>query len=147
MDSERESLEILFKKIPFERIQLIRREGENSHTYDSVDRKLYLEYAKDILPECSEDERVNNYLLLKEDMENCQKGFNNVFGMISRAASKMLTFQSQRIKCKLEEMLRWREISFQLGQDFFTCAFLAQEDLRRGRENRFFCMGAYYWQQ
>lgn len=138
MDSERESLEILFKKIPFERIQLIRREGENSHTYDSVDRKLYLEYAKDILPECSEDERVNNYLLLKEDMENCQKGFNNVFGMISRAASKMLTFQSQRIKCKLEEMLRWREISFQLGQDFFTCAFLAQEDLRRGRENRFF---------
>ena len=138
MDIERGNLEILFKKIPFEQIQLFRGTSGDCHTYDRVGKKLYLEYAKDIFPKYSEDERVNNYLLLKEDMRNSPNGLRSVFGMISKVASKLLTFQSQKIKCKLDEMLRWREISFQLGQDFFTCAFLAQEDLKRGRENCFF---------
>lgn len=138
MDIERGNLEILFKKIPFEQIQLFRGTSRDCHTYDCVGKRLYLEYAKDIFPRYSEDERVNNYLLLNEDMKSSPNGLRSVFGMISKVASKLLIFQSQKIKCKLEEMLRWREISFQLGQDFFTCAFLAQEDLRRGRKNRFF---------
>lgn len=53
-------------------------------------------------------------------------------------AFKMLVFQSQGVKCRLDEMLRWREISFQLGQEFFICVYLAEEDLRRGNERIYF---------
>lgn len=138
MDIERGNLEILFKKIPFEQIQLHCGINGEYHTYDHVSRKLFLEYAKDVFPNYSEDERVNNYQLLNEDVRNSANDLKSVFGIILKISEKLLTFQSQKIKCKLEGMLRWREISFQLGQDFFTCAFLAQEDLKRGRENYFF---------
>ena len=48
MDIERGNLEILFKKIPFEQIQLFRGTSRDCHTYDCVGKRLYLEYAKDI---------------------------------------------------------------------------------------------------
>lgn len=138
MDVECGNLEILFKEISFDQIQLVRRMNGDFHTYDCVEKKLYLQSARRVFRRYSEDEQENNYFLLNEDMKDGKSGLRSVFNMISKAASRMLTIQSQKIKCKLEEMLRWREISFQLGQDFFTCAFLAQEDLRRGRITHFF---------
>ena len=50
MDIERGNLEILFKKIPFEQIQLFCGTSRDCHTYDCVGKRLYLEYAKDIFP-------------------------------------------------------------------------------------------------
>ncbi len=138
MDIERGNLEILFKEIPFERIQLLHTIDGDYHAYDCVDQKLYLDYAKQIFQNYSEDEQVNNYYLLNKDMLNNIDGSHSIFHLVSEIASRMLIIQSQKIKCRLEEMLRWREISFQLGQDFFTCAFLAKEDLQRGKETSFF---------
>ena len=35
------------------------------------------------------------------------------------------------IKCKFDQLLRWREISLLMGQDFFTCAYLAYDDWKK----------------
>ncbi|MCI8606384.1 MAG: hypothetical protein HFG72_06035 [Hungatella sp.] len=138
MDIECGNLEILFRAIPFQLIQPMKAKGKDYHGFDQVNQKIYLEYSKQIFQNYSKDEHVNNYYLLDKDMWNDLNNTKSVFYLISEMASRMLIIQSQKIKCRLGEMLRWREISFQLGQDLFTCSFLAREDLRKGRETSFF---------
>ena len=134
MDTERGNLEVLFREIPSDEIHIIQKMNQNCHSYNHVDQKLYLKYARRRFPHYSEDERSNNYSILDEGMSAALENGKSIFYLILSMASKMLVFQSQGVKCRLDEMLRWREISFQLGQEFFICAFLAEEDLRRGNE-------------
>lgn len=138
MDIERGNLKILFIEIPPSRIGLNVRLERDSHTYDNVNKKLYLEYARRIFLHYSEDEILNNYFLLDKEMKDISQKSKSVFCMISKIASRMLTLHSSEIQCKLGEMLRWRDISFHLGQEIFTCAFLAEEDNQRGTETKFF---------
>lgn len=138
MDIERKNLEILFKEIPYSYIGLRRLPTERCNTYDYINKSIYLEYARRIFSYYSEDERVNNYLLLLEEMEECSEKNLNIFSFIYKISAQMLTLQSGEIQCRLSQMLRWRQISFQLGQEFFTCAFLAGEDIRKGNKTRFF---------
>ena len=138
MDIERKNLEILFKEIPYDRIELVHLADKRYNTYNHVDRSVYLEYARRVFSYCSEDERINHYLLLLEQMEACSERDLNVFSFIYKISARMLTLQSGEIQCRLDEMLRWRQISFLLGQEFFTCAFLAGEDLRKGKQTNFF---------
>lgn len=138
MDIERGNLKILFNEIPHFRINLNDTLDRSSHTYDNVNKKLYLEYSRRIFPYYSEDERVNNYFLLDEDMKDISDKSKSVFYMIYKIASRMLVLHSSEIQCRLSEMLRWRDISFQLGQEIFTCAFLAEEDNQRGTDTKFF---------
>ncbi len=127
MDTERGNLEILFQKIPYCRIDCRREGGRIGHDYRTVDERLYLKYARDVFPHNSEDEIRNKYQFLKEKIEG-----ENVFLTIWDFAGKVLIYDGNEIKCRIDEMLRWREISFQLGQDLFTCAFLANQAVKKG---------------
>lgn len=138
MDIERGNLKILLMEIPHYRINLYDTLDRSSHTCGNVNKELYLEYARRIFPYYSEDERVNNYYLLVEDMKDFSEKSKSVFYMIYKIASRMLVLRSGEIQCRLGEMLRWRDISFQLGQEIFTCAFLAEEDNQRGADTSFF---------
>ena len=138
MDIERGNLEILFKEIPYDHIQLFYSTDNHRNTYACVDKTIYLEYSRRTFPYYSEDERINNYFLLLEEMKNPSEDVGNIFDFIYKIAFRMLTQQSGEIQCRLNEMLRWRQISFQLGQEFFTCAFLAGEDLRKGKLTNYF---------
>lgn len=44
----------------------------------------------------------------------------------------MLRLGGEEVECKFDQLLRWREISLKMGQDFFTCAYLAQKDWENG---------------
>ena len=126
MDTERGNMEILFQKIPYYCI------SEN-HDYKAVNRRLYLQYAKDVFSFNSEDEIRNKYIYLEQMVKR-----GNVFSTILDFAKKVLVYDGNEIKCKIDEMLRWREISFQLGQDLFTCAFLADNDVESGFASEYF---------
>lgn len=138
MDIERGNMEILFKEVPYYRINLSGGLSEKFHTYDKVNKALYLEYARRIFRHCSEDEMLNYYHLLDKDISGSSEGCKNIFNLLCQMASKILVLHSGKIQCRLEQMLRWREISFQLGQEIFVCAFLAREDAEKGRNTRFF---------
>lgn len=133
MDIERGNLEILFRKIPYNYIG-----RRYAHTYKNVNKALYMRYSVEIFGNESEDERENNYALMIQQMRDEQKEDLGVFRLISDLAKRMLILDGDEIKCKFEQLLRWREISFQLGQDFFTCAYLADYDLNRGCETKCF---------
>ncbi|MCM1245275.1 MAG: hypothetical protein NC293_06470 [Roseburia sp.] len=138
MDKERGNIEILFRGIPYNYIG--RRFGSNEpmHTYKKVDKALYMRYSVGIFGNESLDERENNYKLMLQQMCNEQGKKPSVFRLITDVARRMLVLDGEEIKCEFEQLLRWREISFQLGQDFFTCAYLANYDLNRGYETKYF---------
>lgn len=129
MDTERGNMEILFQKIPYYYIS----KGNIKHDYKTVNRQLYLKYAKEVFNFNSEDEIKNKYIYLKQMVEK-----NNVFSTILDFAKKVLIYDGNEIKCRIDEILRWREVSFQLGQDLFTCAFLANNDVERGKNTEYF---------
>lgn len=127
MDTERGNLEILFQRIPYYWINSNTEGMRIRHDYKAVNMQLYLKYAKDVFQYNSEDEIRNKYRFLEEKIEG-----RNVFHIILEFAKQVLIYDGSEIKCKIDEMLRWREISFQLGQDLFTCAFLADNTVKKG---------------
>lgn len=138
MDIERGNIEILFRKIPYNYIGKLIGSRKQLHTYSNVDYELYLRYSGDIFRCQSEDERKNSYFLMCQQMKNHENNNPSVFRLIIDLAQRMLTIDGDEIKCEFEQLLRWREVSLQLGQDFFTCAYLADYDLRRGRKTKCF---------
>ena len=62
----------------------------------------------------------------------------SVFNSVMNLTEKLLIYDSSEIRCKFDELLRWGEISFYLGQDLLTCVFIASEDLKYGETNRRF---------
>lgn len=129
MDLERGNLEILFRCIPYYRITVNCIDKKKRHDYKRVDKDLYKMCSLEIYPNNSKNEHENRYARLQEQVE--EKEAYGVFSLIFDAADKMLTYDGRNIKCRIEQLLRWREISFQLGQEFFTCAFLAKYDFER----------------
>ncbi|MCI8796118.1 MAG: hypothetical protein HFG89_04585 [Dorea sp.] len=138
MDIEKGNLEIIFLKIPYYKILTKTHVGGLGHNYKHVDKNLYMQYSQSVFPCCSEDERENNYLKLIQDMKDNTENSPGIFRFIMKIADRLLTYDGNEIICKFDELLRWREISFPLGQDFFTCAFLAKHDLERGYRTKNF---------
>ncbi len=142
MDVERGNIAILFQKISYMAIsgQASNRElvSATTHTYKNIDRKLYIRCAKKIFPNMTENERLNSYYLACGQMKDVQGKNMGVFQMLINMAQKLLVLDGDEVKCKFDHLLRWREISFPLGQDIFTCAFLADYDLKRGSETKCF---------
>lgn len=138
MDIERGNLEILFQKIPYTYITMNCFDTGKRHDYNIINKNLYMKYSQEVFVCNSEDERYNNYLLLMQTMGKGKGGRAGIFQMIMSVAEQMLTYNGREIQCRFDELLRWREISFRLGQDFFTCAFLACYDLKFRQESRNF---------
>lgn len=138
MEIEKGNLELLFIKIPYYKITVKRAVAQKRHDYRKVEKELYLQYAQSVFPCYSQDERYNNYRKLLQDMKGEEVEEPSIFRMIMGIAGRLLVYDEDEIKCRFDEMLRWREISFQMGQDFFTCAFLADHDLKWGYQTRNF---------
>ena len=138
MDIEKGNLEILFLKIPYYKITPRLKADGTGHDHKKVDKGLYTQYSQSVFPYYSENERNNNYLKLLQDMKENKEKSPSVFRFIMGISQRLLTYDGNEMTCKFDEMLRWREISFQLGQDFFTCAFLASHDLERGSRTKSF---------
>lgn len=138
MDIEKGNLEIVFLKIPYYKILTRSHVSGTAHDYRRIDKKLYMQNSRSVFPWYTEDERENNYLKLIQDMKDNPENSPSIFRFIMKIAGRLLTYDGNEIVCKFDEMLRWREISFLMGQDFFTCAFLAEHDLERGSRRKNF---------
>lgn len=56
----------------------------------------------------------------------CTKG-HNVYLSLTQAAGDLLDVRNNQICCRYEHILRWREISREIGEDILVCSFLADE--------------------
>ena len=138
MDIERGNIEILFQKIPYMYLLAPKDCSESFLGYNKVDEGLYMRYAADVFTCSTDDERRNNYKYMCKQMKNPNHTGQSVFRLIFDLADRMLRQDREEIECKFDELLRWRQISLKIGQDFFTCAYLADKDLKTGQKSRKF---------
>lgn len=138
MDIENGNLKILFQKIPYTYINENNLKKPRKHNYYKVDKELYLKQASNIFPQYSKDEHEHNYYLLEQDIKDKYTDNKNVFQYVISVSDKLLVYDGNEVLCKFDQLLRWREISFQFGQDFFVCAFRAAKDINYDNRTKFF---------
>ncbi|MCQ4774279.1 hypothetical protein NE634_11070 [Lacrimispora saccharolytica] len=138
MDIERGNIKIIFQKIPYTYVVRNKDTFHECCTCNAIDEKIYMTYAFQVFPYASGDECRNSYRYMCRQMKD-EKGENaSVFRLIFRMADEMLCLDGDEIKCKFDQLLRWREISLCVGQDFFTCAYLAKKDMETGYQTKKF---------
>lgn len=139
MEIEIGNLKIIFQKFPYTSIGRKKlNSGQRYNEYNRIDKERYLREAEAIFRTRSYDELQNNYDILLQSMRGKNSEDISVFNSVMNLTEKLLIYDGSEIRCKFDELLRWREISFYLGQDLLTCAFIASEDLKYGETNRRF---------
>lgn len=138
MEIEIGNLKIIFQKFPYTCIGRKKLRSAQYCEYNRIDKELYLREAEAIFRTRSYDELQNNYDILLQSMRGKNGEDISVFNSVMNLTEKLLIYDGSEIRCKFDELLRWREISFYLGQDLLTCAFIASEDLKYGETNRRF---------
>lgn len=98
----------------------------------------YLHHAIDRFHRYSIDELENLYGLLRQEMESDLDSRTSVFQLLFHYSQNVLKLEGGVPVCRFSELLDWRSISLQLGQDLFTTAFLAWQDYRSGSGSDFF---------
>lgn len=144
MDIERGNIEIVFQKIPYMYVIKSWQEMVDYCSYSKIEEDIYMRYSSDVFPCATDDERRNNYLFMCSQMKFQTDLWKNdisedigVFQLVFSVADKMLRLDGNEIKCKFDQLLRWREISLLMGQDFFTCAYLAYDDWKKGYNTQY----------
>ncbi len=89
----------------------------------------YLHAARSVpeLDRCTQDELKQRCWALQEFLE--EKRHGGVLRLPANYAMDVLQFQSGEPICRQEYLFSWRDFALELGQDFFTCAGLAERDL------------------
>ena len=131
MDIERGFLEVVFKKIPYD--EVYKNDKFNSL---KISKEAFCKYCCDVFPQYTDDEKNNIFDYFDKDI-NKSSG-KGLFEVLAKVAGEFLTDNGREVQCKYEQILRWRQISFQLGQDLFTTAYLAKMDYDFDKRTKFF---------
>ena len=142
MRVQRENLNILFGKIPPEIIaERIVKNHEHEVSYKSLPRDLFINLSSSLKSNYSKDERREQYNILLEDMTGngiALFGKSSVFNAVYAFSESVLTTNRYVPICKYDCLLKWNDISHDLGQDLFTTCYLAIEDAKTGSETNYF---------
>ena len=129
MDFERRNIELLFRWMPIECIDYNRFEKSERNDCFHVNKRCFLEYCHYVYPYLSGDERTQGYYLMEMQMRSRKRYPASVFQLVLNVAEKIITYNSNDLSCRYIHLLRWRQLSLHLGQDFFICAYLADYDI------------------
>lgn len=133
MTNIRKVLEIIFKNNDFQGV--IEKYLNN---IDLLNRDEFSKLFAHINPTLYNKNEIQNLhlLIVNKWMKDNEK--ESIFNILTFASKDILKESTHDIFCKYNELLRWREISYQLGEDIFTTSFLARNDLYRLDKRVFF---------
>lgn len=137
MNNIRKSLEILFNYQNPQEILNNYFSAKNNYLFsEKIDKEHFRNIFSYNYKELYNKDEINNVVNLIENKwnKNLYIKDNNIFNMILKFAKDVLIEENGEPLCDYEHLLRWREISFQLGEDIFTTAFFANKDYEAGRE-------------
>jgi len=134
MNNIRASIEILFRDIcPDNRL-------DNYFCTDILKKGCisiedFMHKAFGVLPYYSYDEIENlyQYICMKWSWEDNRQD-SYLYQLLYEFAHDVLIDERGQPKVQYEHILRWRDLSHRLGEDLFTCNFLAYQDMDLGRE-------------
>lgn len=114
----------------------------SSIKYDSL-----IEEEFPYLYECLEDNHTFDEIeairrLVKENWAVADDGVSPqmedldiaIFHLLHHFANQVLLLNTDQLNCKFEELLRWHELTQYMGEDLFTCSFLAKRDIPANRD-------------
>lgn len=134
MDVSGKLLDILFRRIPPERMYDKLNKDALGLSAKHTPQKAFLRFAESSLSGYSQDEQSQFYLYLENEtqkMANMLGAQPSVFLPLVWFGNHVLNAIDEEPTCKLEKVLEWREVYHILGQDAIVCASLAYNDLFR----------------
>lgn len=122
------ALDIMFRRISVEEI-IHGLERERKLIDKELYRGLFLRYAAESLHGYSINEQENVYALLQTSLKanTFPKSVILPFHALFQVADKLLIRGNVGPECKFAEIINWRDAYFLLGQDIFTCSWLAAQ--------------------
>jgi len=147
MDNIRNSIEILFSKSnPEKIIQLFFQGIDAIDMSEEISKEHFLSISETLEKGKTKDEWEAVYNIVNDEWNrysidksrNSQEYRKNVFYILYNFAKDVLIEQEEKPVCEFSQLLRWRDISYKLGEDIFTTAFFAYEDLPRKRKRHYF---------
>lgn len=135
MDTSERILDILFRRIPPERIlrQACRQTEELHRLTRDERRRTFLNFAETTLHGYSGDEHARFYDQLELSVGRMaeEAGIEpSVFLTLADFGREVLTEREGEPLCRSSRLLRWRDAYHLLGQDMLVCAHLAYRDIR-----------------
>lgn len=94
-------------------------------SYQDIPADEFVKLMTGYLKRYSGTELKNIYDYLKEFLHS---DYLNVFHLLFAEANRMLTIQDNQICCRYEKLMRWRMMTFALGEELFTTSFIASHD-------------------
>ncbi|BDU50719.1 hypothetical protein [Haliovirga abyssi] len=127
MDNIRATIEILFKKQNPEKMLY---KYYNSIKEKNVDRDLFIAtYSYENPTKYNKDEIENVYSLLDSNWKKLEGvKEDSIFNVLANFTKGILIENKGVPLCKYKELLRWRELSYLLGEDLLTTAYFAYKD-------------------
>lgn len=129
----RASIEILFRNISPDKILKKYFEGRENN----ITSHDFVQQSFGLLNYYSHDELQNLYQKLDDDWTKGKDG-SVIYNLVNEFANKVLTEEQGVPIVQFDHLLRWRELSLRLGEDFFVCNYLAYKDSKQCRERTMF---------
>lgn len=125
-------MEVIFQQIPYDEILNSKRKPGDP----LLNSELFHHFSKPYMTNRTTEEIQSIYQLMVEE----RKLLPNLehLTLVIELANKFLTFDGNKIQCRYLELLRWRKLSYSLGDDLFTTAFLAYQDYLHNNTSDFF---------
>lgn len=140
MDLIRLALEHIFCKYPYEKLVKDISERWRAGSFNPIDPDTFVENIKSHMSVYTDDTLELLYKMYESEwlsypehhkpanyIENNQK---NIFNALLHFTGPILRLQNNQAIVRFEQLLRWRELSFPVGEDLFICSFLAHQDCR-----------------
>lgn len=105
-----------------------------------ITEEYYLRNARPLDGNRSEDELRQSYFDLKQFLE--EKPSGGIFSLLDRYTETTLRMMDGELAFRQEKALDWREMTLRLGQELFTCSYLAHQDAKDHVVTNAFCWPA-----
>lgn len=141
MGIQQRNLKMIFREIQpetlFESIRRAEAWGTQGPEISSsrVGPAVFQQVARTQYPSYSHEEIANIHRLMAEKMQappDREGAGPSVFYLLVHMGRRLLRQVGEGVACDFSETMAWRNVSLALGQDLFTTAFLAYEDMVQG---------------
>lgn len=144
MDNLRKSLIILFQEQNPAKMLDIYIKGNNgigkNKFFSLSEREDFIsQFSQNHKNLYNKDEIKNICSILTDDWSRLSYSKDkNIFNVVAKFSTNVLKEWHNHPVCQQDKLFKWREVTLQLGEDLFTTAFLAYNDLITGKERNFF---------
>lgn len=142
MDNIRLSIDSIFGQCSSDKVLSSYFSSHTQPIVENFDDNLFIKLLISLKNNYSLNEIQNIKQKLDEDWltDVYQKNKKNksIFNLLTHFSKQVLTEKEKEPFVNYEHLLKWRELSFSLGEDLFTTSYLAYMDVRSCRKRSYF---------